>query len=153
MRPRIPIWGFYAASIAIVLAWVLYAAVAADASCQTRACDERVAAKKAWDLCVERHGADLCTWRNRYRRLPAADQRWVRCIAYWETYGIPWSRKSRVVGTWGHLGSTQFAASTARAAGFRRPVTSVTLHEQLVRSVWWARREGRSQWSTAGRCV
>ena len=144
------------ASIVCLLCWgalFLAATGLAEASCQTSGCWKRVHAKRAWNVCVRRHGGEWCTWRNRYRRLPAADQRWVRCIAYWETYGTPWPKKARVVGTWGHLGSTQFAASTARSAGFRRPVTSVTLYEQLVRSVWWARRAGKSQWSTAGRCA
>lgn len=142
------------AMLSIVAATLVLLALAAIArgDCRSHACWHRVHAERAWDVCVRRHGGNFCTWRKRYRALPEVERRWVRCIAYWETYGTPWSKKSRVVGTWGHLGSTQFDPDTAIKAGFTRRVTSTTLYEQLVRSVWWAHETSRSQWSTAWRC-
>lgn len=149
MSPRTFAW-----MLAVGLVFLSLLAIRdAEARCHTRACHKRVHAKRVWDVCVDRHGGNWCTWRNRFRRLPAYEQSWVRCIAHFETFGIPWKHKARTNTGNGYYGSTQFLASTARAAGFKSRPDQVTLYEQLVRSVHWAHAAGRSQWSTNGRCT
>ena len=115
--------------------------------CHTTACDQRIHAKR------RAHWKHTHVWEYRWHHLSAADRRWARCIAYWETYGTPWPRKARVAAANGHYGAMQFSPSTAVAAGFKHPVTQTTLYEQLVRGVWWMHRAGASQWATAGKCA
>jgi hypothetical protein len=114
--------------------------------CRTKACDRRIHEKR------RAHWKGRHIWEYRWHHLRAADRAWARCIAHWETFGIPWGRKATVVGTGGHLGAMQFDPGTAVSAGFTRTVTRTTLHEQLVRAVWWRNRTSPSQWSTSYHC-
>jgi hypothetical protein len=119
----------------------------AEAKCHSRGCWKRVHAARAshW-LRVHR------PWIYAWRHLTPHERSWAHCIADYETRGIPWNRKAQTNTGNGYYGSTQFLASTARSAGFKSRPDHVTLHEQLVRTVWWAHRAGSSQWSTSQWC-
>lgn len=137
---------------ALVLVALSLSVRQAAAGCQTHACWQRVHAERVWDQCVDRHGASWCTWRNRFRALPAWERAWARCVASWETRGTPWRLKATVATGNGYYGSTQWLPATWHAAGGSGLPTQHTLSEQLVRTVWWARRESPRQWSTSARC-
>lgn len=119
--------------------------------CHTPACWRRVSERRHRGF-----------WRHRFARRPAAWRRWARCIATFETWGTPWRKKASVDTGNGYYGSTQWLLSTALAAGFHpKPsrshptgatVTRTTLYEQLDRTVTWAQRAGKSQWSTSRSC-
>lgn len=100
-------------------------------------------------------------WRRRFHRFPRFEQAWAKCIASFETRGIPWPKKAGTNTGNGYFGSTQWLLSTALSAGFHpKPrhhpgaatVTSTSLHEQLVRTILWSHEAGRSQWSTSRYC-
>lgn len=131
-----------------LLLWTLhtFGAFAHVPGCRTRDCDRRIHAKR------RAHWMHTHIWEYRWHHLSAADRAWARCIAYYETFGTPWPRKATVASRNGHYGAVQFSPSTARAAGFRLPVTQTTLDEQLVRAVHWRNVAGASQWATAGNC-
>ena len=149
MRPRIPIWGFYAASIAIVLAWVLYAAVAADASCQTRACWDRVHVARA-DAWLKRERPAVWYWRHE----APAWRSWARATARCESGNRPHIATGN-----GFYGWLQFMSRTWFAAVQLAPPplrTTRLPHElrrehQGVVGIRWARRYGRQHWPVCGR--
>jgi hypothetical protein len=118
------------------------APVAHIAHCQTHACWQRVSERRHRGF-----------WHRRFLALSAADRAWSRCIAYFETFGVPWRLKASVNTGNGYYGAVQFRFSTAIAAGFHRRPGLTTLDEQLVRAVRWRNRAGASQWSTSRRCT
>lgn len=117
--------------------------------CRTDACWKRVHHARAARWC-HRHAS--CVWRHRWRALPAWERAWARCVASLETRGVPWALKAAVDTGNGYYGATQWLAATWHAAGGSGLPTQHTLSEQLVRTVWWARRESPRQWSTSARC-
>jgi hypothetical protein len=132
-----------------LLVWSLLSSLALGhvPGCRTKACDRRIHEKR------RAHWIRTHIWEHRWHHLSVGDRAWARCIAHWETFGTPWHRKARVNTGNGYQGAVQFSAPTAHAAGFIRPVAQTSLHEQLVRAVWWRNRAGASQWSTSGRCA
>jgi len=127
------------------------AAPKAEAVCRTKACERRVAAKKAWNLCVKRHGGELCTWRNRWRRLSPTARYWTRCVSARE------SGNRRVARESGHLSYFQWVLSTWHAAGGEgNPEVSATWYEQAVRAWRWHLSHPTGQWPNTGeggRCL
>lgn len=109
--------------------------------CHTHACWQRVSER--------RHGE---YWHRHFEAMSSADRGWVRCIAYYETFGVPWSRKASVNTGNGYYGAVQFSYPTAMAAGFHKRPDLTTLDEQLVRAVRWRNVAGASQWSTSRYC-
>ena len=105
---------------------------------------------KCWHRVSERRHREF--WHRRFLKLSKIDRAWAKCIAYYETFGTPWSRKASVNTGNGYYGSTQFSYSTAMAAGFKKRPDLVSLDEQLYRTVKWAHKAGKSQWSTARNC-
>lgn len=109
--------------------------------CRTHACWQRVSERRHREF-----------WHHRFLSLSPGDRAWARCIAHYETYGTPWSRKASVNTGNGYYGAVQFSMPTARAAGFHRRPDLTTLDEQLYRAVKWRNRAGSSQWSTSRYC-
>lgn len=122
-------------------------AVPAHAKCRTHKCWQRVHHARAnhW-LHVHR------PWVYAWRHLTRHERSWARCIASYETRGIPWSHKASTDTGNGYTGSTQWLASTWHMAGGTGLASQHSLHEQLVRTVRWAHVAGSSQWSTSRWC-
>lgn len=132
----------------VLLLWFVVAgALAHVEGCHTTRCDRRVHAKRA-QAWLKRERPWIWAWRH----LTEHERAWARCIANYETRGIPWSRKRYTATGNGYYGSTQWLPSTWRAAGGSGLPIEHTLHEQLVRTVRWAHRAGSSQWSTSRWC-
>jgi hypothetical protein len=123
---------------------LLFAAGAFGGTCQTHACEKRVAAKKAWNLCVKRQGGNFCTWRNRWRRLPASGQYWTRCVSKAESGNRRYAPES------GHHSYFQWVMSTWYATGANRSPYEVTWYEQAVRAWRWHLNNPSGQWPNTG---
>lgn len=141
--------GYLFAALFSILLWmgVLAFAVKASAACQTHRCWHRVHVKRA-DNWLQRHRPWVYAWRH----LSAWERSWARCIASYETRGIPWNRKAAVATGNGYYGSTQWLPSTWHMAGGSGLPTQHRLEQQLVRTVRWAHKAGSSQWSTSRIC-
>lgn len=114
--------------------------------CHSRTCDQRIHHKR------RQHWKRLHIWEYLWHHLTAHERSWARCIASYETRGIPWAQKAATNTGNGYGGSTQWRRSTWHAAGGRGDVWDSSLHEQLVRTVRWAHVAGSSQWSTSRKC-
>ena len=136
-------------AIALFLPMVLLCALAHAhvPGCRSRACDRRVHQHRVrhW---LRTHRPWVLAWQ----RLSAHERQWARCIASYETRGIPWAHKATVETGNGYYGSTQWLPSTWHSAGGSGLPTQHSLHEQLVRTVRWAHVAGSSQWSTSRIC-
>lgn len=131
-------WGIFLGSL-----W----AAGAFGSCRTHRCWHRVSVRRheRW-LRVHR------PWVWRWEHLKEWEREWARCVAHWETFGVPWSRKATVDTGNHYQGATQWLTSTWHMAGGSGEPKYHSLHEQLVRTVWWAHRKSPRQWSTSARC-
>lgn len=114
--------------------------------CHSRACDRRIHEKH------RRHWKRLHIWEYLWHHLSGHERSWARCIASYETRGIPWSQKAATDTGNGYEGSTQWLVSTWHMAGGSGEPKYHSLDEQLVRTVRWAHVAGSSQWSTSRYC-
>lgn len=131
------------AATLLALALGLLAAVAwteAEAGCQTKACWGRVHDRRVWDQCVERHGARACTFRRRWRALPAWRRSYIAALFRCEAGRLDNADGSdfQLRGEW--------TWSTWRSAGGRG--THPTYEEEGVIVHRWLLRVGHH--STAG---
>jgi hypothetical protein len=132
--------------VAAVLATSAPAAPADDyraryRGCRTRECDARVLRRKRRQAWARRH-----PWQHRWNNLAQWERNWLRSTAWCESRNNPRTNTGN-----GYYGLTQFTASTAWAAGFRKLPHLTSWHEQAVRSVWWMHRAGAGQWPVCGR--
>jgi hypothetical protein len=135
--------------VACLACWVACGLLAERAlgTCRSHACWQRLHERR-----VEHWLRSERPWLWQWRRLAAWERSWVRCVANAETRGFPWRVKATVATGNGYYGSTQWLPATWHAAGGSGLPTQHSLHEQLVRTVWWAHRAGPGQWSTSAGC-
>ena len=133
MDRRTLIWMFLLSAVCWVI--IIISVSEAWGTCNSRACWERIRSERAWDLCVERHGARYCVYRNRFRRQPRAWRDYASAVFRCEG-GIPWNKDGS-----GFILRAEWVPSTARAAGLdlsRIP----TWHEEALAVIRWTKRVG-----------
>lgn len=121
--------------------------LASISGCQTQACWRRVRAARRWRLCVRRNGANYCTWRNRFRRLPASWRDWAIGTGQCESGNVPTKHNPSGI----YHGAMQFSLGTWQSAGGVGDPHNVSIYEQWARAIRLAQRESKQHWPICGR--
>jgi hypothetical protein len=107
----------------------------AHASCgDSKACWSRVREHHAWQLCVKRHGARYCTYRNRFNRQPSSWRGYAAAVFACEGGDGPNDHGN------GFIYRAEWSPSTAWSAGLRHGYP--TWHEEALAVIRWTKRVG-----------